>query len=174
MKVSVRNYYPLRIVLFLFAIAVPVLLLDRFTELSINNTVVLFILFYIAVTALPLAFVLYRFGVTVADTTLIVMVSTFSLCFVIAFLTWNSDWKTQTILYRNRNNQNQTIEFRMRADRFGFGYHRQIVSKQSIFPFIELVEEIDIAAIDTTVWQRTNERVNELHIPGEYIELPPK
>lgn len=174
MKVSVRNYFPLRIALFLFAIAAPLLLLDRYTALSINNTVVLFILFYIAVTALPVAVVFYKFWNKSLDATLIIMLSTFSLCFVIAFLTWNSDWKTQTILYRNRNNQNQTIEFRMRADRFGFGYHRQIVSKQSIFPFIELVKEIDIAAIDTTVWQRTNERVNELHIPGEYIEVPPK
>jgi len=100
--------------------------------------------------------------------------SSLSVCFLFAFLTWNGDWKTQTVIYRNIFHPSQTIEFRMRGDRFAFGYKKQIVERKKILPFIDLIKDVDTAKIDSAEWQLTNERINELKIPGDYVDLPEK
>jgi hypothetical protein len=159
---------------FLFVVAALLLLLDRYTSLSINNTIAHFILFYIAVSAVPIIIVAYVFGFKNITAILIVLFSSLSICFLFAFLTWGGDWKTQTVIYRNIFHPSQTIEFRMRGDRFAFGYKKQIVERKKILPFIDIIKDVDTSKVDPAEWQLTNERINELKIPGDYVDLPEK
>ena len=158
----------------LFLVSLLLLLLDRYTSLCINNTIAHFILFYIAVSALPIIIVVYVFGFKNITAILIVLFSSLSICFLFAFLNWGGDWKTQTVIYRNIFHPSQTIEFRMRGDRFAFGYKKQIVKRKKILPFIDIIENVDTSNINTAEWQLTNERINELKIPGDYVDLPDK
>lgn len=161
-------------VLLLFVVSAASLVLDHYTDLSINNSIVHFIVSYIALTALPLAITVYFFGFKTINAVLIILGSMLAVCFLISFLTWSGEWKTQTIIYRDHLNPDQTIEFRMRADRFAMGYQKQIVSRKKILPFLDLVTGIDTSKIDPSKWTLVNEKVNELNLPGEYVDLPLK
>jgi len=161
-----------KIAIALFIVSAPLIVLDRYTPLSINNTVVHFILFYLAVTAVPIIIAVYWLGFKTTQSFLAIMFSTLAICFLFAFLRWGGDWKTQTIIYRNNKNPALTIEYRMRGDRFAFGYKRQIVRREKALPFIDWITNIDTSKIDARQWKRTDERVNEMKISGEYVDLP--
>ena len=161
-----------RVAIVLFIITAPLLILDWYTALYINNTLVHFVVFYIAVTALPVLLLVYVFGEKTSSGIFVILFSTLAICGLMAFLTWGGDWKTQTIIYRNTANPNTTIEFRMRGDRFAFGYKKQIVQREKVLPFIDLIYDVDTSKVDPAKWTKTNEIVNEIKLPGEYVDLP--
>lgn len=166
------NSRKMALLFFIFLIAALLLFLDAKTSLYINNTIVHFIISFLAVTTLPIMIAAYFFKRSDGNTILTIMFSALCVCFLNAFLTWNGDWKTQTILYRNIENPSKTIEYQMRGDRFSFGYKKQIVAREKVLPFIDLIVPIDTSKVDLQQWHRSNLVVNEMKIPGEYVDSP--
>jgi len=146
-----------------FIVSTTILLLNRYTPLYINNTIVHFIFLLLAATSFTIVIgsVLFKSIKTWHAKFLILLLVTF-ICLLKAFTTWSGDWMTQTILYRNRQNDRKTIEFQMRGDRFSFGYKKRIVGRMKIIPWIDWTTDIDTTAIDTLQWKRVNEQINEL------------
>lgn len=155
-----------------FLVSSALLFLDANTALYINNTVVHFVIFFIAVAALPVLIAGYFFGLRSSSVILVILFSALCVSFLTAFLSWNGDWKTQTIIYRNLEKPAQTIEYQMRGDRFSFGYKRQIVQREKVLPFLDLVTPADTSKIDLSKWRHINLVVNEMKIPGEYADTP--
>lgn len=171
-KTTTKNNILFSAEVLLSVIAVSLLLLDRYTPVYINNTIVHFLVFYIAVTALAIAALVFVFRIKSARSILVVMFLTLSVCFAVAFLTWGGDWKTQTVIYRDVKDRNRTIEFRIRGDRFAFGYKEQIVIRKKILPFADIINAVDTSRVDISQWKRVDQRLNEMKIPEENIDLP--
>ncbi|WP_298223832.1 hypothetical protein [Flavobacterium sp.] len=172
MKNSSKTYFLFgKTAILLFAVTSLLLLLDYFTKLSINNIIIYFVLFYAAVTILPVIIAVDAFGFKSAGALQVICFSTFVICSLIAFFTWENDWKTQNIIYRSKENPAITIEYRMRMKRFAFGYQKQTVKKEMILPFIDLITETDTSKVDHSQWIWVDEKVNELDIPGDYEDL---
>ena len=85
-----------------------------------------------------------------------------ALCFIQSFLTWGGDWKTQTILYKNLTNENKTIEFQMRGDRFSFGYKKRVINRLKLLPGFDWTTDIDTTTINHRQWRKINLYVNEM------------
>lgn len=156
----------------LFLFSALLLFFDANTSLYINNTVVHFMVLFLAVALFPILIAGYFFRLSDANTVLTILFSALCICFLTAFLTWNGDWKTQTILYWNLDNPSKTIEYQMRGDRFSFGYKRRIVEREKVLPYLDLIEPVDTATINRGHWHRSDLIVNEMKIPGEYIDSP--
>lgn len=86
------------------------------------------------------------------------------LCGLKAFFTWGGDWKTQTVLYRNIENKNQTVNYQLRGDRFAFGYKKRVVGIYHIAPFMEWTTDIDTLHLDKSKWEKLNLQVNEMKL----------
>ncbi|MGE6354903.1 hypothetical protein ACQKCJ_13640 [Flavobacterium sp. NPDC079362] len=146
----------------LFLITIAVLLLNRYTDLYINNSIMHFILLILA--SITFVFIIGRiFGklqTTKSRVLTILIIGVF--CFVQSFLTWGGDWKTQTILYQNKVNGNKTIEFQMRGDRFSFGYKKRVINRLKLFPGLDWTTDVDTAKIDHKQWEKINRYVNEM------------
>lgn len=138
------------------------ILLNRYTALYINNSIVHFIILYAC--ALSLFFIIGRFMGKLKSLKSRIVTSLFVTlsCFIKAFLTWGGDWKTQNILYQNINNPHKTIEFQMRGDRFSFGYKKRIVKRTKLFPAFDWTTDIDTAAINAKEWKKNQIYVNEM------------
>lgn len=97
------------IIYVLFAITATLVLLNRYTSLYINNSIVHFTLLFIAAASF-IVIAGHFFGKLKTNksiTVIFLMVSV--LCFLKSFLTWGGDWKTQTVAYRNLDNPRRTI-----------------------------------------------------------------
>ncbi|MDX6182041.1 hypothetical protein SGQ44_14155 [Flavobacterium sp. Fl-77] len=86
------------------------------------------------------------------------------LCGLKAFFTWGGDWKTQTVLYRNIDNKNKTINFQLRADRFAFGYKKRIVGIYHLAPFMEWTTDVDTLYLDQSKWEKVNLQLNKMKL----------
>ena len=78
------------------------------------------------------------------------------------FSFWGGQWKTQDILFVNKNKQNVQIEFQMQ-DIGAFGYNKRIVKVKKGFLW-DSQSSFDTVNIDTTEWKFVNNFVNELEI----------
>lgn len=76
-----------------------------------------------------------------------------------------SAWKTQEVIFRNKEDQNHRIEFQMQ-DRGAVGINRRIVEVKTHF-FIDFANKIDTSKIDKSNWQKVDEYVNELGLKFE-------
>lgn len=155
--------------LIIFLISSLLLFLDANTDLYINNTIVHFIIFFLAVAVFFIVIAAYFLNLKGSKTMLVILFSALCICFLTAFLTWNGDWKTQIVIYRNIENPAVTIEFQMRGDRFSFGYKKQIVQREKVLPFIDLITPTDTSRVNHVKWRRLDLVVNEMKIPGEYV-----
>lgn len=146
----------------LFSITTALLLLNRYTDLYINDSVVHFMLFMIA--SITFVFIAgHVFGkLKTTRSRLFTILIIGILCFIQSFLTWAGDWKTQIIFYRNKVNDNKTIEFQMRSDRFSFGYKKRIINRLKLFPSFDWTTDIDTAKIDHKQWEKLHLYVNEM------------
>lgn len=68
-------------------------------------------------------------------------------------------YKTQTILYRNIEDPDLTIEFQMK-DVGGRGYLKRVVQVDPGF-FWDRATGVDLEAVDQSKWRRVDEDVNE-------------
>ncbi|WP_291083669.1 hypothetical protein [Flavobacterium sp. BFFFF1] len=157
-----------------FVIAASVLALDRLTPMEISNSIILFVLVFTTLSSMFLMICQYLFGELSTRFVAMLFLLIFGICLGMAMLSWKSDWKTQAILYRNKKNNRQTIEYRMRTNRFGPGFEKQLIRRTKILPFLESVHFEDTISVDSATWNRVNEKVNEMGFPGEYIDLPSK
>lgn len=73
-------------------------------------------------------------------------------------------WTNETILYRNKNNKELTINQQI-YDLGAFGYgKRRIAELKPFFKYFEIVKIIDTTKIDQTKWVKVNEE-SDLHFP---------
>ena len=89
------------------------------------------------------------------------------LCLLKAFFTWDGDWKTQTLLFRNTSDKNKTINFQLSAKRFSFGYKQRIIEIYNLAPFMEWTTDIDTLYMDKSKWEKLDLRLNEMQLPKE-------
>ncbi|MRX41656.1 hypothetical protein GJU43_20425 [Flavobacterium sp. LC2016-23] len=150
-----------------FLISATLLFMNRYTDLYINNSIVHFILLVLA--SITFIFILGQaFGkLKTTKSKLFTIVIIGIVCFIHSFLTWGGDWKTQTILYRNISNDNRTVEFQMRGDRFSFGYKKRIINRLKLVPGFDWTTAIDTAAINHKEWQKQNIYVNEMQFASK-------
>lgn len=146
----------------LFILSASLVLLNRYTPLYINNSILHYCLLFIAAATFIITvahlFGKLRTGKSILLTFLLVAI----ICFIKAFLTWGGDWKTQTVLYASKDNGRRTIEYQMQGNRFAFGYRKRIINRLQIMPLIDWNTDIDTLGLDVRKWKRVNLKVNEL------------
>jgi len=146
----------------MFLITTALLFMNRYTDLYINNSIIHFIILMIAsITFIFIVGQIFEKLKTTKSRLLTVLIVGV-LCFIESFLTWDGDWKTQTILYRDKVNDNKTIEFQMRGDRFSFGYKKRVINRLKLFPGLDWTTDVDTAKIDHKQWKKINRYVNEM------------
>jgi hypothetical protein len=148
----------------IFLISVALLVLNRYTALYINNSVIHLALIITAIVTLSFITgqILGKLKSKPSRLLFILLVSL--LCYAKAFLTWDGDWKTQIILYHSIANKNVTVDFQMQDNRFTFGYKKRITKRLKLFPGIDWITDVDTAALNVREWKKMNLYVNELHL----------
>lgn len=145
---------------FVFVFSSAIVLLNRFTNLHITDYRVHY--FFDLITATSFVFIVAHFFNKLQTTWSKIL--TFMVIGIViatkAFLTWSADWKTQTILYQNKSDQNKTINLQFRADRFSFSHKKRVVQIHSILPFIEWTTAIDTLTLDKAKWYKLN-KIND-------------
>lgn len=151
----------------LFLVTATIVLLNRYTAFYINDYRVHFLFDFLAAASLVIIighlFKKLRTNTSIIITFIVVGI----LVFLKAFFTWGGDWKTQTILYRNIENKNKTINFQLRADKFSFGYKKRVTCIDKLAPFMEWTTDVDTMLIDKSKWEKLNIRVNEMKLKEE-------
>ncbi|OIV40528.1 hypothetical protein [Flavobacterium johnsoniae] len=139
------------------------LLMNRYTDLYINNSIIHFvILLTAAISFIFIAGQLFGKLKTIKSRVLTILLVG-CLCYIQSFLTWAGDWKTQTVLYQNKDNYHKTIEFQMRGDRFSFGYKKRVINRLKLFPGLDWTTDIDTAKINSRQWKKVNLYINEMN-----------
>jgi|GEM_PF-2722043 len=86
-----------------------------------------------------------------------------SLILVIIYISYFSElrtWKTQNIIYRNKFDKEQRIEFQVKKEgRIGYSKRIVFIEENLIWNTVEIV---DTNMIDKRKWVRVEEYVNEL------------
>lgn len=72
--------------------------------------------------------------------------------------------KTQTVLYRNLDNSDKTIDIQVRADKFAFGYKDRIIALYKLAPFMAWTSDIDTIQIDKSKWEKVDLYLNEMEL----------
>lgn len=151
----------------IFVFTATIVLLNRYTDFHINDYRVHFLFDFCAASTFIIIighlFKKLRTNRSILFTFIIVGI----LFFLKAFFTWGGDWKTQTVLYRNLEDKNKTINYQLRADRFSFGYKTRIVQIYGLAPFMEWRTDIDTLFIDKSKWEKLDLKLNEMQFPTE-------
>jgi hypothetical protein len=151
-------------ILFLFTATIVVL--NRYTEFHINDfRIHLFFNFFAASSFVVI--VGHFFGKLQSFNSIFFTFLIVGLLVMLkAFFTWGGDWKTQTILYRNIENESKTINFQLRGDRFAFGYKKRIIEIHKLAPFMEWTTDVDTLTIDKKKWERVDLKLNQMKLPN--------
>jgi hypothetical protein len=146
-----------RVLLYIvFVFSSTIVLLNRYTNLHITDYRVHY--FFDLIAATSFVFIVAHFFNKLQTTwskTLTFMLIGIAIA-TKAFLTWSADWKTQTILYQNKSDQNKTINLQFRTDRFSFSHTKRVVQIQYILPCIEWTTNIDTLNLDQSKWHQIN------------------
>lgn len=147
-----------------FIISITLLFLNQYTALYINNSIIHLALIITAIVTLSFIAgqILGKLKSRPSKLLFILLVSL--LCYAKAFLTWDGDWKTQIVLYRNIANKKVTVDFQMQDNRFTFGYKKRIAKRLKLFPGFDWITDVDTAALNVKEWKKMNLYVNELHL----------
>jgi len=148
----------------LFAVSAILILVNRYSELYINDYRIHF-LFLFTAAATFVIIVGHLFGkLRTNKSILITFIIVGVCCFLKAYFTWGGDWKTQTILYQNISNTNKTINYQLRAMRFQFGYKKRVVQINHLAPFLEWNTDVDTLNVDKTQWKKVDIEVDEMKL----------
>ncbi|NRS88449.1 hypothetical protein HNQ02_001363 [Flavobacterium sp. 7E] len=149
----------------LFIVTAALVLLNRYTSLYINSSILHFIVLFIAASSFVII-IGHLFGKLRTDKSILI---TFLIIGGItlgkAFFTWEGDWKTQTVIYKNIQNGNKTIEFQLKASRFAFGYRKRVVERFKVVPLIDWTTAVDTTALDKSTWKKVDIHINEMNLP---------
>lgn len=158
------------IIYILFVVSATLLLVNRYTDLYINNYAAHFVVLFIAAASF-VVIIGHFFGKLKSDKSIVITFLIVGIvCFTKGFLTWGGDWKTQTIIYQDKENSNKSIDFEMRGDRFAFGYKKRVVQVYRLAPFMLWVTDVDTARIDPAKWNKVNLKVNELMLSEDEFQ----
>jgi hypothetical protein len=149
----------------IFAVSTSAIAIERFTPVYLNNSYVRLIFYIISASLLSFWIGWILFGFRAVRKRKLIFFIVAGVCVLKAYLTWGGDWKTQTILYSNKDHDCKTIEFQMRGDWYAFGYKKRIVERKKIIPFFDYVTDVDTTKLDKTVWKRIDRKVNKLKLP---------
>lgn len=145
-----------------FLISATLVLLERLTPFYINNALLHYTILFVAISSFLIIvgklFLKVKNSKFVPLTLLIVA----AICSGKYFVSWKGVWKTQTVLYENKECPGTSIDFQMRADKLSFGYKERVVKRQRITPFGDRTTKIDTLTFDSSKWEKTNREVNEL------------
>ena len=139
---------------FVFVFTVIIVLLNRYTNLSITDYRVHY--FFDLFAATSFVFIVAQLF-NKLQTSWSKMLALFVIGILIAtkaFLTWSADWETQTILYQSKSDKNKTINLQFRADRFSFSHTKRVVQIQYILPCIEWTTDVDTLTLDHSKWHQ--------------------
>ena len=151
----------------IFAFTVIIILLNRFTPFYIADyRVHFFFLFFAASSFMIIIGHLFK-KLRSHQSILFTFIIVGTLCLLKAFFTWDGDWKTQTLLYRNTSDKNKTINYQLSTKRFAFGYKERIVAIYKVMQFIEWTTDIDTLYIDKSKWEKMDLKLNEMQFPKE-------
>lgn len=152
---------------FIFVITASVILLNRYTDLYLSDYRVHFFFLFFATSSFVVIvghlFKKLRTNKSILTTFILVGIA----CFLKAFFTWGGDWKTQTRMYQNIENQNKSIDIQLRADKFNFGYKERVVEIYTIAPFMQWITDIDTMNVNQSIWKRVDLELNEMKLPLE-------
>ena len=95
---------------------------------------------------------------------IITVVSVLLLGLILEITDWTGNWKTQAIIYDQRNLKRKTIEFQMQ-DKGALGFNRRIVEVTRITGFLEYVVPIDTSKVSLP-WIKVNKDINEIGLKG--------
>lgn len=148
----------------IFVITATVVLLNRYTDLYLTDYRVHFFFLFFAASSF-VVIVGHFFKKLHSNTSIFV---TFLLvgiiCFIKAFFTWGGDWKTQTKMYQNIENESKSVDIQLRADKFNFGYKERVIEIDQIAPFMKWTADIDTTKMDLSKWKRVDLYVNEMKL----------
>jgi len=145
----------------LFIISAILLLLNGLTNFYINNSLVFHIIVFYFVATIIIAGCRILLKSKSKKITIYILTVVGILCTLHYYLAWYGDWKTQTIVYKNRYNTHRSIEFQMQ-DWGGLGYVNRTVDRLKLFPFADWIRKIDVKDIDTLNWKKVDIYANEL------------
>ena len=149
----------------IFAITASVVLLNRYTDLYLTDyRVHFFFLFFAASSFVVIIGHLFK-KLQTNKSIFITFIIVGIVCFLKAFFTWGGDWKTQTRMYQNIENQNKTVDIQLRADKFNFGYKERVVEIYTIAPFMQWTTDVDTTKMDESKWKRVDLKLNEMKLP---------
>lgn len=155
----------------LFGITMALTIVNRYTAFYINNSILHFVIFFIAIVTFVFIIGHLTGKLKSTKSQFLTFIIVGVLCFLQSFLAWGGDWKTQTILYRNLTNNNKTIEFQMRGDRFSFGYKKRVINRFKLFPGFDWTTDIDTTTINHRKWKKINLYVNEMKLASNSAKL---
>lgn len=149
----------------IFAITASVVLLNRYTDLYLTDyRVHFFFLFFAASSFVVIIGHLFK-KLQTNKSIFITFIIVGIVCFLKAFFTWGGDWKTQTRMFQNIENQNKTVDIQLRADKFNFGYKERVVEIYTIAPFMQWTTDVDTTKMDESKWKRVDLKLNEMKLP---------
>ncbi len=148
----------------LFAVSAILILINRYTELYINDYRIHFLFLFIAASTFVII-VGHLFGKLRSNKSIIITFLIVGIgCFLKAYFTWGGDWRTQTVLYQNLTEKNTTINYQLRAIRFQFGYKKRVVQIKHLAPFLEWNTDVDTLLIDKSQWKKVDINLNEMKL----------
>ena len=152
-----------RFALILWIILSTTYLLSLFTNIEISSSTLRNICFLLSISGLIL-FTLRLFRVKLKERIyrIVIFFSILIGGFVITWLQWTGDWKTQTILFENGHFKNKTIEFQMQ-DKGALGYNKRIVEVTNLTGFLKIIEPIDTINLGLP-WIKVDKEINELNL----------
>jgi len=148
----------------IFLLSTSIILLNRYTEFHINDyrAHFFFLFFAVSSSAIIIGQIFKKLQSIWAIVSVFILVGI--LCGIKAFFTWGGDWKTQTVLYRNIENNSKTINYQLRGDRFSFGYKKRVVGIFHLAPFMEWTTDVDTFHLDKSKWERLDLELNEMKL----------
>lgn len=148
----------------IFVVTATIVLLNRYTDFYLTDYRVHFFFLFFATSSFVviLGHVFRKLRTT--KSILITFILVGIACFLKAFFTWGGDWKTQTVLYRNLDNSDKTINTQLRADKFAFGYKNRVITLYKLAPFMAWTSDIDTTQIDKSKWEKVDLYLNEMEL----------
>lgn len=151
-----------RLFITIFIISTGLILLNRFSNLSISSPLIYWLLIF-ATYSTFLLLLNKMLNEKYRKTTKFLKIIFGILCFGLYWVSYLSFWGTQSIEYINIADKNKSIELQMR-DLGGLGFKHRIIEKRKILPKINWVKEIDTTKINKTAWKKVDINLNEMNM----------
>jgi hypothetical protein len=159
------------ILVILWIISTTLFVVGALTPLEFRSSIIAYVCFFIAFNGVfSLRFLLTSFISLKTDKVIIVFLISVILAVTYTYLPGvKEDWKTQEIMYRERDKEDNVIAFQM-VSKGGANYDHRIVKMLRVTPFFDYVIEIPKVKVGDD-WIKVNEFVNEMHIAQDSSKI---